>query len=193
MTFEEQVRALCDLTQTGSVSIRQIFQTLSGKGRLLVLVLLSLPFCQPLQIPGLSTPFGLAIAFVGGRLAFGQQMWLPRKLLEITVPVKTVHSIAEHALKVMQKMGKWIRPRWFWCHDTVGMRVLNGLLLAGLGLFLALPLPIPFSNLAAAWAIVFIAFGLLEDDGLVICIGYGIALGAVALLVWTLLFITWII
>lgn len=120
-------------------------------------------------------------------------MWLPYTLLDRKIPAKTLHLIAERTLKVIQKMRKWVHPRWFWCHGTAGVRILNGLLLAGLGLFLALPLPIPFSNLAAAWAIVLIALGILEDDGLVICVGYGIALSAVTLLVWTLFFITWIL
>jgi hypothetical protein len=46
------------------------------------MLLFSLPFCQPIQIPGFSTPFGILLAFIGLRIAFGHRVWFPKKLLE---------------------------------------------------------------------------------------------------------------
>lgn len=56
------------------------------------------------------------------------------------------------------------------------MEKVNGLAICLLGILLALPLPIPLSNLTAAWSILLIAFGILEDDGLFVIIGYLVAL-----------------
>jgi hypothetical protein len=44
---------------------------------------------------------------------------------------------------------------------------------------LLLPLPVPFSNTIPAWAIMLMAGGLLERDGLFILAGYITALGAI--------------
>jgi len=49
---------------------------------------------------------------------------------------------------------------------------MNGILLAFLSVLLALPLPIPMSNMLAAIPIVLIALALLEDDGLYLAAGY---------------------
>jgi hypothetical protein len=46
----------------------------------------------------------------------------------------------------------------------------RGIIIAGLALML--PLPIPFSNSIPAWAIVFLAIGMMEKDGLFVLLGH---------------------
>jgi hypothetical protein len=45
-----------------------------------------------------------------------------------------------------------------------------GIVIAGLGLML--PLPIPFSNNIPAWAVVLLAIGMMEKDGLCVLLGH---------------------
>jgi hypothetical protein len=40
-----------------------------------------------------------------------------------------------------------------------------------------LPLPIPFSNSIPAWAVVLLATGMMEKDGLCVLLGHAAALG----------------
>ncbi len=175
--LKENLALLLEKAQSQTaVSIGEILKILSGKGRLLVLILLSLPFCQPLQIPGLSIPFGLVIALMGFRMAFGKHVWLPKSLLSKTVPSATIKKIAEKYLKLMKKMSCLIRPRLEWLYSHKIIHVCNGLLIVILGIILALPLPIPFTNLPAGWAIFLISLGLLEDDGVFILAGYFVTL-----------------
>ncbi len=159
-----------------TLSIGEILRILSGKGRMLFLVFLSLPFCLPLQIPGLSMPFGLGVAFIGFRLAFSKHVWLPKKVLLKTVSSATVQQISQKCLKLMTKMARLIHPRLRWLSKHRIMQICNGLLFVLLGSFLALPLPIPFTNFLAGWAIFLLSIGLLEDDGIFILIGYFISL-----------------
>lgn len=159
-----------------TLSIKDVLQILSGKGRPLVLILLCLPFCQPIQIPGLSFPFGLAIAFIGLRMIFGKRLWLPQKLLSKEIPDHVLSKITEKTLKLTRKIKQWVHPRLIWLSNSSAMEKGNGLMIVVLGLLLALPLPIPLSNLTAAWSILFISFGLIENDGLFIIIGYLITL-----------------
>jgi hypothetical protein len=56
------------------------------------------------------------------------------------------------------------------------MEKMHGLMICILGLLLALPLPIPLSNLTAAWSTFLIALGILEDDGASVLAGYLISL-----------------
>ncbi len=175
-TLEEGVLLLQQEAKDGPLSISEILRILSGKGRSLVLILLSIPFCQPIQLPGLSTPFGLAVAFIGLRIVFGKHIWLPKKLLAKTVPSATFEKITDRILVLVRRIKSWIHPRLIWmCHSPF-MEKVNGLIIFILGIVLALPLPIPFSNLTAAWSIFLIALGMLEDDGVLVLIGYLLSL-----------------
>jgi len=180
-TLEEEILLLQQEGKEKTLSIAEILQVLSGKGKPLILILLSLPFCQPIQIPGLSTPFGLAVAFIGLRMIFGKRIWLPGKLLNKTIPSATLSRITEKALNLIKKMKPWIHPRLLWLCRSSLIEKGNGLIIFILGILLALPLPIPASNLMAAWSILLIAVGILEDDGLFMLIGYLVFLLTLAL------------
>lgn len=172
-TLEEDLYILLERArEVKAVSIGEILEILSGKGPLLVLLFLSLPFCQPLQIPGFSTPFGIIIAIIGFRSALGKQMWLPKKLLFKNIPARVVKKIADKALYVMKKIKRWMHPRWSILCEGLVARIINGFILAFLGICLALPLPVPLTNLAAGWSIFLLSFGLLESDGLFVLLGY---------------------
>lgn len=155
-----------------TISMGEILEILSGKGRLLILIFLSLPFCQPLQLPGLSMPFGLSVAFIGFRMAFSRRIWLPKRVLLKTIPAATVQKFSQKCLKLIKRIARWSHPRIRWlCKHRVS-DIFNGLLIGLLGVFLAFPLPIPFTNLIAGWSIFLLSFGLLEEDGVFILGGY---------------------
>lgn len=171
-TLEQGILLLKEQAQSKPITIGEILRILSGKGRPLLLILLSLPFCQPLQIPGLSLPFGLAAAFIGLRMAFGKHVWLPQKLLTKSISHRTLKTITDKTLLITNKIKPWIHPRLYWlCHSPI-MEKVNGIMVFIMGLFLALPLPIPLSNLTAAWSIFLLSLGILEDDGVFVLIGY---------------------
>ncbi len=174
-TLEEEILILQEKTNGAPVSVEEIFQILSEKGWALIILLLSLPFCQPIQIPGFSTPFGLAIAFFALRLILGKDLWLPKNILAKSIPSDILGKITDKALYLIRKIKPWIHPRIDWmCHSFL-MHMINALIIFIMGIILALPLPIPLSNLTAAWSIFFIALGVLEDDGVLVLVGYGVA------------------
>lgn len=182
-TLEEGLLLLEQEAMIQPVSIEEILRILSGRGRLLLVMLLCLPFCQPLQIPGTSTPFGLLIAFIGIRMIFGKKVWLPKKLLKKRISARTLKKIVDRVLLIVRKMKRVVRPRWSWlCHSSY-MRIINGSLIVILAILLALPLPVTLTNLAPAWSIFILAFAILEDDGLFVLIGQLLALASLAFFV----------
>ncbi len=158
-TLEQCLLALKKKANHVSISIEELLQILSGKGKPAILLLLSLPFCQPLQIPGLSTPFGLAISFIGLRITFGKHIWLPKRFLSKKISHHTISKITTRALLLIRKMKRWVYPRMSWMCKSFPMQIINGFTISILGILLALPLPIPLSNLTAAWAIFFSCVG----------------------------------
>ena len=173
-TLEESILLLEKQMQSKSLSILEILEILSGKGRPIILILLALPFCQPIQLPGLSTPFGIIIALIGFRLIINRKIWLPKKLLSKTINQSTLQKITTKTLNIIRKSKKWVHPRLNWVCYNPCMKKTNAVIICLLGTILALPLPIPLSNLTAAWSIFFIELGMLEDDGLFVLIGYTI-------------------
>lgn len=175
-TLEDTLVLLGSKAQKGTLTLERILKILSGKGRYFLVLLLSLPFCLPLQIPGLSTPFGLAIAFLGFRIAFGKHVWLPSKMLEKKISAAQMKKISKKGLWIVKKIKPFIHPRMeALCYNNI-LHMINGGIIVLLGVVLALPLPIPFTNLTAAWSLLFLCIGLIEDDGAWVIIGYAASL-----------------
>ena len=163
------------------LTIAEVLNILAGRGYPLLLTLFVLPFCQPIQIPGFSTPFGILIIFIGLRIAFGHHIWLPKFILNKSLSKDAIHKISEKGLWLTKKLTKFTRARWEFMSQHPIFHMINGIVISLLGVVLALPLPIPLSNIVVAWAILFISMGLFEDDGLFIILGY--AIGALSFLI----------
>jgi hypothetical protein len=159
-----------------SLSLEEILSILGDRGQAALLVLLSLPFCQPLQIPGFSTPFGLALGMLGLRIAFGKNPWLPRTLLEKHIPYHVLHKVVTLTIKMSQRLDCIIYTRMTWLTSSSSLHIAHGMTIALLAFLLALPLPIPLSNVLAAYPILAFGLGLMESDGLLIIIAYLLSL-----------------
>lgn len=186
--LEDNLKVILDQLDTQKWTIQTLFQALKGRGYPFLIILLSLPFCQPIQIPGFSTPFGIVIIFIGLRMIFGRHIWWPQWVLQQPVSSKLLKQVIQKSLWLIRRLKRFIYARWAWiCNDSL-LHYVHGFFVVLMGLYLALPLPIPFSNLLAAWALLLIGLGLMEDDGVCVCVGYimgfiGLAFMAV-LVVW---------
>lgn len=84
--LSEELADLRDRSALGALTLREVIYTLGGRAYTLLVLLLALPFITPIPLPGLSTPFGLAIALIALRLTLGQRPWLPMKLQRKVLP-----------------------------------------------------------------------------------------------------------
>lgn len=176
-SFFDSLQSIVDKTKTcKEIKIGEIFAILSGKGYAALLILFSLPFCLPFQIPGFSTPFGIILGFLGFRLAFAKRLWWPEWILEKKLNSQHVEKTTQRSMKIVKALQKVLHPRLcFLTKNSIPHRI-HGLLIVSLSILLSLPLPIPMTNLLAATPILLIGLGLLEDDGVAIIIGYILAL-----------------
>jgi len=177
--FQNSLKEILDLTETiAEIKIEQIFYILSGKGSAALLIIFSFPFCLPIQIPGFSTPFGIMLGYLGLRIAFGQKVWWPKWILSKSIASKNLNKIVKKIITFFQYrfVKKLFKPRLtFFTQNSLHHRIL-GIVIFLLAILLALPLPIPMTNMLAAMPILSMGLGLLEDDGLFIIIGYILAL-----------------
>jgi hypothetical protein len=155
-----------------AITLREVIYVLGGRAYLLLVLLLTLPFITPIPVPGLSTPFGLAIALIALRLSLGQRPLLPKKFQRKELPAGFIGKVFTVAEKILRFLEKFLRPRLTFLTDTPLLRQLHAVLMLLAALALLLPLPIPFTNSFPAWAILLLAAGLLERDGVFILAGY---------------------
>ena len=80
--ISDALRRLLREANGQAMTIREMVNILHGRGLQFIVILLCLPFLAPVSIPGISMPFGLAIALSGLRIAFGHRPWLPKFILE---------------------------------------------------------------------------------------------------------------
>lgn len=170
--LSEELADLRNRAGERKVTLREVIYTLGGRAYMLLVLLLALPFITPIPIPGLSVPFGLAIALIALRLSLGQRPWLSKKLQRRELPAGFMNKLFSAASKVLRVLEKFLRPRLTFLTDTPFLRQLHALLMLTAALALLLPLPIPFTNSFPAWTILLLAAGLLERDGGFIVAGY---------------------
>jgi len=172
--LSEELTELQARLNEGPVTIGDVVSKLRGRAYLLLVVLLTLPFLTPLPLPGLSTPFGLVVAFIALRLSLGRRPWLPARLRAKPVPAGfflKVLGLTARALRILERM---MRPRWDFLFSTPFLPRLHAFLILLSSLVLLLPLIIPFSNAFPAWVILLATVGLLERDGLCITLAYAV-------------------
>jgi len=170
--LSEDLQHILEHADGEGVTIRRVVEILRGRGLDVLVIVLALPFCTPIPLPGLSTPFGLVLMFFGLRIAFRKRPWLPRRLLEVEIPYPTLSKIINAGLAISTRLEKLLHPRLQFLKDWASFSSLNGLAILLSAFVLSLPLPIPFTNALPAWSIVLIAAGMMEDDGAVILAGY---------------------
>lgn len=171
--LSEELALILREFEVETVTLREVLGLLHGRGYVLLVMLLALPFCTPVPLPGLSTPFGLIIAIIGMRLALGEKPWLPARLLDTRLPPKIFAKVFALTRKITLGFERLLRPRLLWITGSSGLLQLHAVPIVICASMLLLPLPIPFSNVVPAWGIMLIAGGLLERDGAFIIAGYG--------------------
>jgi len=181
--LSEEMENLLVLAHGGPLSLRAIVEHLHFRGLPLLIALLCVPFIIPIAIPGMSTPFGAAIALCGLRLGLGHQLWLPDFLLRREIKPDTLRKLVRWAAGFYRRVEKLVRPRMHFLQRWPGMLNLLGFMIMAGGIMLGLPIPIPLTNTLPAIAVALMALGLMERDGVVILLGYFFALLAVLYLV----------
>jgi hypothetical protein len=158
--------------------VREMVEILHGRGLQFMVILLCLPFLTPVTLPGISMPFGLAIALCGLRIAFGHKPWLPAFILNRRISYSMLEKMVHFGCKIYEKVEKVIRPRLGFLLAGPGMGMVTGLAIALSGIFLSLPIPPPFplTNTIPGFAIIFLSLGLMERDGGLISCGYVLTL-----------------
>ena len=163
-----------------TITLRRLLVLVGEHGLLFLCALLTIPFLIPVSIPGVSTVFGPAIVLISIGITMNRVPWLPDRIMDRELDAASLTGILRRGANVVAKVEAYIRPRYqSLTQGPVAARV-NGLALIFAGILLMAPLGlVPFSNTLPAFAILLLAVGMAQRDGLVVLAGYAMIVATV--------------
>ena len=176
-------RALTDAASSlkgETASVRELLALIGEQGMLVLCIFLTIPFLVPVSIPGVSTVFGLLVVLIGVGVMTNRIPWLPSRLIDKRFPTEKLCPALLQGAKILQRLERYLHPRWGVLTRSAAMNRFNGAMIVVAGLLLMAPFGlVPFSNTLPAFAILFLAAGMLEQDGLIVFLGYVFILGTI--------------
>ena len=174
------MRGLAHSITGETVTVRELLNMVGEQGLLLALMFLTLPFLLPISIPGVSTVFGLVAIFISLGVTFNRVPWLPDRLLDRPLDATKLSQAIEKGADRFGRVDRISHPRLQGLTQNAAMNRLAGLGLLLGAVLLIFPLGlVPFSNTLPAWAMLLLAAGLVQRDGVLILLGYLFLLGTI--------------
>lgn len=170
--LSEELHFLAEEFKQHAVELQEVIDVLQERAYTLLIIVLALPFCTPIPLPGLSTPLGLVITLTAGTFALGRAPSLPQRLLHTRLPPRFFRTLLEVTSKAIRFVERQLAPRWLWLTGTPALIRLHAAVICVAALALLIPAPLPFSNTLPAWGIVLATTGVMQRDGLAILAGY---------------------
>ena len=147
------------------VTLGELLARMEGHSLLLLIFLLSIPFCQPIPLTGLATVFGIPLTYLGWRMMSGKKLTLPARLRGIVVPKRFFPMLLTHTGRLMRWLERHLRGEWSELLEPRWVRQACGVNIFVSSFLLALPVLVPCSNFFPALPVALTAAALLERDG----------------------------
>lgn len=173
-SISQRIRALVRSLPTTGITLSELIHRVGNDGLLLLTALLTLVFLIPVSIPGVSTVFGAAILLIALSRLFGRELWIPARLKNKTIGTRKLRPVLRKALPWLQKIERVSRPnriKWLVAKGPVERMNDASMILGAVLLMMPFGM-IPFSNTIPAVAVLFLAIGLLQRDGVCVLLGY---------------------
>jgi hypothetical protein len=176
----QRLTALAADAAVERISVGDMVEALGDRGFGLLLLLLTLPNAVPVPGPGLSAVLALPAALLAAQMAVGlSRPRLPRRLRCWSFSRARVAGVLAYARPMLERLEAVMRPR----RPMAGDRLTGAICLV---LALVLALPIPLGNAPVAWALILVALGAVERDGVATAVGMAAGAAAVA---WNVLLV----
>ena len=170
----EQLAAIIEALPADHLTLGELLDVFGDEGLLLLTMLLTLVFLIPVSIPGVSTVFGAAILLVGISRLIGRPLWLPARLRDKALPADRLRPGLTGRMTWVRRLERISRPHRL-RSLVVGraQNLFNNLAFILAALLLMAPFDfVPFSNTLPALALLFLAAGLIQRDGVAVLLGY---------------------
>ena len=175
--------------KTDRISIDELKTSLHERGFSILLIIFSLPVF--VSVPGMTAIFATPLFFLGLQMMLGfDSPWLPKWVSARSIKRSLFCLMITKSSPLLKKIERFLHPRWLIFSSHLGSKII-GMFVAIFAVSIAIPLP--FTNLFPAFAIVIMALGFLSKDGLTIILGLLVGICGVAFTVAVFMFGTKIV
>jgi hypothetical protein len=183
---------ITDLPRDQSITGGELMARVRGRG-FGMMMLITGALCM-VPIPGPNAIVTIPLLFVTAQMVAGfKAPWLPRFILRRSVKVAHLQTGFDYVRPFLSRLERLIRARYDHLVPNDNLR-LPGIFSLILAITIALPIPVPGTNLLPALCILAISIALLNRDGLVLWLAIGAGtllvgkLGLAITLAWHYLF-----
>ena len=181
LRFSQELKLLLEQLSQRPLTLADLLHETAERSFGLMIGLLVLPFLLPMP-PGFTVLSGTGCTVLGFQMILGwRSPRLPRRVGRLKFPPKTVSQM----LALLQKLTRWlewlVRPRWHHIAQHPLTWRLSGLCIVWLALLLMSP--IPFTNPIPTVGILLFVVSLLESDGFLLCVSFGLTLFITAVII----------
>ncbi len=170
--FTHDLQSLLDRLKDETLTLGDLLEETSDRSFSLLIALLVLPFLVP-SIPGFTTLPSLACLLLSLQIAMGRSSpWLPPSIQGFKFPPKMISLLLGAVQSVSKVLDRITRPRMSRLVQSPPMRRFNGCCLAWMSLLLMSP--VPFTNPLFTVTILLFTTAMLEGDGLLLLVAYGL-------------------
>lgn len=188
MNLLNQLQALPQHLGMQKPAIREILVALDDGAVALSLLVFSLPAIVPTPGVPAGLLFGSLLLFLGIQISFGiHPIRLPAGLSRLRIDRTLLQRIIDRSVPHLEKSQRWMRPRLTHLATPAATRGI-GIVVCIMGLLIALP--IPFGNTLPGLAVLLLAMGLAQKDGLTVLAGLVVAVISCAVS-WGILVSSW--
>jgi hypothetical protein len=172
LRFSQDIQTLLDRLAEKPLTLGEIVDQTAERGFSLVMALLVLPFLFPVP-PGLTGVFCSPCLLLSLQMILGRKHpWLPERLRQVEFPKTLSQALLKHVHRLTALLEKITRPRLRRIATHPFIWRINGLVIAWLAILLIAP--IPFTNPIPTIGILLLLVAMLEADGLLMCVAYGL-------------------
>jgi hypothetical protein len=171
--LSQHLNVLSQKIEQQNVRWGEIHKELGVNAPCLAVVLLSVPFLQPIPLPALSTVLGFLMVFLSLGITLNKNLQLPKKLHNFVLPPLFFVLMFKTLSKILKYLEKFIHPRGKKLVEHPSIRFLSGLLIILSSIVLMLPLP-PGFNFPPALVCFVLSLGLLEKDIVLLITGFAL-------------------
>ena len=180
MPISRRLHQLAEDADTDTVTLDWILTQLHERAFGLFLLVLALPCCIPF-LYGIPQVVSLPLMFVSAQILLGRTSpWLPKRLGARAVAKASLENLADRARPWLERVEALSKPRL----GALTRPPIDRLVGIALVLFSAsILVPLPGTNTVPGFAVVVIAMGLLQRDGILVLAGSVIGTAWIATLI----------
>lgn len=172
----EHLTSIANDVENGSngshVSVGDLIKSIESRGfSALILLPALLTFLPTGALPGVPAICAVLIILFAGQRLFGlKQVYLPKKLMKLSIKKSKLDFILRKSKPALKFADRFIESRFDFMCNPITERIIAGLCILLALTFFPLAI-IPFAVMPSCAAIILMALGLLARDGLLVIIG----------------------